>query len=146
MLYVCPGQWSPSNQEGHRRYGREFLLQLRDASASLKKPSDLPKLPAIILDQVSVSLFVSTTRLFFMSRDFKWHWQTEFYDLWLSCILFNQNFQPINDRQLTGISAFSFPPGFVFPCPTWSRVKVCCLPPLNNDHNAYCCYKLLLNM
>ena len=36
------------------RYGREFLLQLRSAPESQRKPVGLPQMPEIILDTVTV--------------------------------------------------------------------------------------------
>lgn len=36
-------------------YSRDFLLQVRLADASLKKPTNLPKLPEVILEEVSYS-------------------------------------------------------------------------------------------
>jgi hypothetical protein len=47
-------QWSPLNPDGKKNYDRNFLLQLRYAAESTKKPTGLSHLPDIILDAVSV--------------------------------------------------------------------------------------------
>lgn len=40
--------------EGKKLYDREFLLQLQYAQKSTTKPKDLPDLPDIILENVSL--------------------------------------------------------------------------------------------
>ncbi|XP_053379566.1 eukaryotic translation initiation factor 4 gamma 1-like [Mercenaria mercenaria] len=44
------GQWSPLNPEGKKHYGREFLLQLQHDYNAIQKPSGLPDIPEIMLD------------------------------------------------------------------------------------------------
>lgn len=44
-------QWSPLNPEGKKQYDRDFMMQLQFADFSVQKPSNLPSLPDIILNE-----------------------------------------------------------------------------------------------
>ncbi|XP_045163528.1 eukaryotic translation initiation factor 4 gamma 1-like isoform X2 [Mercenaria mercenaria] len=44
------GQWSPLHPEGKKHYDREFLLQFQNDYNAIQKPSGLPDIPEISLD------------------------------------------------------------------------------------------------
>ena len=43
-------QWSPVNPTGKKKYGREFLLELKNDPESKKLPDNLPDLDIVIKD------------------------------------------------------------------------------------------------
>uniref|UniRef100_A0A8D9EQJ7 Eukaryotic translation initiation factor 4 gamma 3 n=1 Tax=Cacopsylla melanoneura TaxID=428564 RepID=A0A8D9EQJ7_9HEMI len=43
-------QWSPINQDGVKKYSRDFLLELQDESMSKPKPANLPDLEIVLKD------------------------------------------------------------------------------------------------
>jgi hypothetical protein len=48
-VYVCfPGQWSPLNVEGKKKYDQDVLLELQDEPLSRKKPENLPDLDVVM--------------------------------------------------------------------------------------------------
>ena len=52
------GQWSPANPTGFKKYDREFLLNMKFKTECVVKPKDLPDMPDIVLDSVSLVLFL----------------------------------------------------------------------------------------
>lgn len=50
-----PDQWSPLNQDGSKKYSREFLCELQKEALSQQKPTNLPDLEIVIKDPSKVA-------------------------------------------------------------------------------------------
>ena len=54
-------QWSPQHQDGKRVYSSDFLLQFRNIEHAMAKPTGLPSIDDIILNQVNIKHMYDVT-------------------------------------------------------------------------------------